>query len=274
MMRLGFFFFVAPVDNIIIFYHRVERDARRTNRQSRGNGNEAARIHMPRAVTLALVISASAVVLAIGVAIARNQPHFMGNTQQAQSKTTQNPQPMSANMIRVSFGAGCFWGTENYFKKQFGTRISNVLVGYQGGQPANPSYKAVCSGTTGHAEVISFTYNPAQVDFRDLFAFFLRMHNPTTLNRQGNDKGSQYRSAVFVYTPEQKEVAESVIADANTPGSAWNGKMHKAHGAGAVVTTTVEDGNASHFYPAEDYHQAYLEANPGGYCNHRIYIPE
>ena len=176
-------------------------------------------------------------------------------------------------MQQVSFGAGCFWGTERYFQKTFGGKgISSLRVGYQGGAKPSPTYKEVCSGSTGHAEVLHFQYDPAVVSFDALLNFFFRMHNPTTLNRQGNDRGSQYRSAVFYYTPEQKAAAEAAIAR-------WNGgeprlleKLRAAHGADAKVVTTVE--KATEFWPAEDYHQQYLEANPDGYCNHRIYIRE
>ena len=173
---------------------------------------------------------------------------------------------------RATFGAGCFWGTERYFKKEFGAQLHDAFVGYTGGSIDNPTYKQVCSGTTNHAEVLSFTFDPAATPYASLLSFFFRMHDPTTLNRQQGDRGTQYRSAVFYHTPEQKDLAERMILDFNTRGSALNQKLQKAFGPQATVVATVESG-AGPIYRAEDYHQQYLDANPTGYCSHKIYMP-
>eukprot|EP00760_Papus_ankaliazontas_P011778 PhM_4_TR15032/c0_g1_i1/m.61479/K07304/msrA; peptide-methionine (S)-S-oxide reductase len=158
-------------------------------------------------------------------------------------------------MKRTAFGAGCFWGTEKFFRREFGSRVQNVSVGYMGGAKPNPTYEDVCTGTTGHAEVFYVEYNPAQVDYKDLVRFFFRMHDPTTANRQGNDRGTQYRSAIFVYDDEQRVMAKEVMAEL-------------ASRFPSPIVTTVEDGGV--YYKGEGYHQQYLEANPGGYCMHKL----
>ena len=193
------------------------------------------------------------------------QPKHAKQQQQQRSPGAMQP-------TRATFAAGCFWGTERYFKKQFGDKISQATVGYQGGAVAAPSYEQVCTGTTNHAEALTFTFDPARVQYRELLAFFFRMHDPTTLNRQQNDRGTQYRSAVFFHTPEQRELADQMIAEFNTAGTELHTKLTRAHGPHARVVTTVEDGNSTPFWPAEAYHQAYLDAHPSGYCSHRIYF--
>jgi len=128
------------------------------------------------------------------------------------------------------------------------------VSGYAGGTAANPSYELVCSGATGHAEVVQVTFDPGTVSFRDLLDVFFTIHDPTTPDRQGNDVGTQYRSAVFYATEEQKQVADAVIADL-TSRKVWDAPI-----VTEVVPLTV-------FYPAEDYHQGYFRNNPGqGYC--------
>ena len=128
------------------------------------------------------------------------------------------------------------------------------MSGYAGGTAANPSYELVCSGATGHAEVVQVTFDPGTVSFRDLLDVFFTIHDPTTPDRQGNDVGTQYRSAVFYATEEQKQVADAVIADL-TSRKVWDAPI-----VTEVVPLTV-------FYPAEDYHQGYFRNNPGqGYC--------
>lgn len=199
---------------------------------------------------------------------------FMGN--ESSSSLKKNPiQTGDKNdpkmNSRCTLALGCFWGSEHYFKKRFGTKIAEVQVGYVGGTVASPNYRQVCSGSTGHAEAVTFKFDPNQVSYNELLKFFFSVHNPTTQNRQGNDTGSQYRSAIFFHTPEQKELADQLIKSFNTPGSVENNLLTKAHGCNARVVTTVEDGSQT-FYSAEDYHQGYLEANPGGYCNHKIYF--
>ena len=152
----------------------------------------------------------------------------------------------------VTLGGGCFWCTEAVFTELRG--VDKVLSGYAGGHVNNPSYKEVCTGTTGHAEVIQFTYDPAQISFKELLEVFFTVHDPTTLNRQGADVGTQYRSAIFYHTPEQKAVAEQVIKEINA-AKIWD----------APIVTEVT--HFAKFFEAEDYHQDYFALNPEqGYC--------
>lgn len=150
---------------------------------------------------------------------------------------------------------GCFWGMEEVFRKIPG--VVSTQVGYTGGQSKNPSYHEVSSGSTGHAESIKIDYDPALISYESLLKFYFRAHDPTSLNRQGNDVGTQYRSAIFYSTPEQKKIAESVIALVN-----------KSKKWGKPVATKLEP--ASVFYPAEEYHQKYLVKNPNGYNDHYL----
>ncbi len=150
------------------------------------------------------------------------------------------------------FAAGCFWGTEEYFRRLPGVLATDV--GYSGGKTINPSYKEVCAGNTGHAESLKIEFDPTKIAYRDLLRHFFRMHDPTQVDRQGNDVGSQYRSAVFYSSEEQRKEAEALIAEMNASGS-----------YGRPIATEVT--KASPFYPAEDYHQDYLRKNPGGYCH-------
>lgn len=167
----------------------------------------------------------------------------------------------AAGLRPACFGAGCFWGTQKFFAKEFGAALSKPRVGYMGGKTTSPTYEAVCTGKTGHAEVLFFHYDPAAVDFADLCRFFFRMHDPTTLNRQGNDRGTQYRSAIFYFDDEQKETAKAVVQEVT--------EKH-FEGDDKAIKTTLEEAKAEEFYEGEPYHQDYLEQNPGGYCNHRL----
>lgn len=151
------------------------------------------------------------------------------------------------------FGGGCFWCTEAVFKMLKG--VASVMPGYAGGTTPNPTYEAVCSGRTGHAEVIRIEYDPTQVSFKTLMTIFFATHDPTTLNRQGADVGTQYRSTILYTTDKQKEEAEAMIKeiDASTD-------------KGDPVVTTVEP--LKEFYEAETYHQDYFAKNPeNAYCN-------
>ncbi len=150
------------------------------------------------------------------------------------------------------FAAGCFWGTEGYFRQLPG--VLSASVGYTGGSTVNPTYEEVCTGKTGHAEAIEILFDPERISYQDLLRHFFRMHDPTTKNRQGNDIGTQYRSAVFCFSPSQKEVAGALVAELDRSGQF----------SGPVVTEIVP---AEIFYPAEVYHQQYLAKNPGGYCH-------
>ncbi|HXC38217.1 MAG TPA: peptide-methionine (S)-S-oxide reductase MsrA [Burkholderiales bacterium] len=152
----------------------------------------------------------------------------------------------------ATLAGGCFWCLEAVYDELKG--VQSVESGYMGGAVDRPSYEAVCTGRTGHAEVVQVTFDPKVVSFRELLDVFFVIHDPTTLNRQGNDMGTQYRSAVFYHSPEQKKVAEEAIAAVNESG-AW--------GAPAVTEVTP----AAKFWIAESYHQEYFARNPGqGYC--------
>lgn len=150
------------------------------------------------------------------------------------------------------FGGGCFWCTEAVFTMMKG--VSKVVPGYAGGTTANPTYDDICTGTTGHAEVVRVDYDPTQVRYEDLFTVFMGSHDPTTLNRQGNDVGTQYRSVVFYTTDEQKEIAEKYIKDANSSNA----------GGDPIVTEVVP---LTTFYEAENYHKDYYANHQNaGYC--------
>ncbi len=158
----------------------------------------------------------------------------------------------SARTEVATLAGGCFWCLEAVYDQLKG--VQSVESGYMGGQVKNPSYQAVCTGQTGHAEVVQITYDPQVVTFKDLLDVFFTIHDPTTLNRQGNDVGTQYRSAIYYHTPEQKTTAEAVIAAVNA-SRVWD----------APVVTEVTAADT--FYIAEDYHQEYFVNNPTqGYC--------
>jgi len=151
------------------------------------------------------------------------------------------------------FGGGCFWCTEAIFNELRG--VMSVMSGYAGGTVKNPTYEQVCTGTTGHAEVIRIEYDPAQIAFHDLLTIFFATHDPTTLNRQGNDVGTQYRSVIFYTTEEQEREAQKFI------------KNLDAGGIGQPVVTEVVPLPGGGFYPAEDYHRDYFKKNAGApYC--------
>ncbi|MEN3332093.1 MAG: peptide-methionine (S)-S-oxide reductase [Blastocatellia bacterium] len=147
----------------------------------------------------------------------------------------------------ATLAGGCFWCLEAVFKDLRG--VDSVVSGYSGGSVMNPTYQQVCSGTTGHAEVVQVTFDPQTVTFREILEVFFTIHDPTTLNRQGADDGTQYRSAIFYHSPEQREVAEQVISEL-TAEQLWRDP---------VVTEVTP---LTKFYAAEDYHQDYFERNP------------
>jgi peptide-methionine (S)-S-oxide reductase len=152
----------------------------------------------------------------------------------------------------ATLAGGCFWCLEAVYENLQG--VLKVESGYMGGQTANPTYRDVCSGTTGHAEAVQVTFDPAVVGYSDILDVFFVIHDPTTLNRQGNDVGTQYRSAIFYHNPEQKRVAEAKIAQLTAEGLF----------DGPIVTEVTAAGP---FYKAEDYHQGYFRAHPEqGYC--------
>lgn len=161
-------------------------------------------------------------------------------------------QSKGSQMEKATFGAGCFWCVEAVFEELKG--VSSVVSGYAGGERPNPTYKEVCSGKTGHAEVVQITYDPAVVSFEKLLSVFFKTHDPTTLNRQGNDIGTQYRSVIFFHSKDQQQTAARVIAELNKAGAFSN----------PIVT---EVSAYTEMYEAEDYHQEYY-ANNGNqpYC--------
>ena len=161
--------------------------------------------------------------------------------------------PFPQGMEMVVFGMGCFWGAERKFWQLDG--VFSTSVGYAAGSTPNPTYKEVCSGMTGHNEVVLVVFDPKVISYSDLLKTFWESHNPTQGMRQGNDAGTQYRSGVYVYSDTQKQEAE---ASRNAYQEALN-----AAGYGKITTEILD---ASEFYYAEDYHQQYLAKNPGGYC--------
>jgi peptide-methionine (S)-S-oxide reductase len=163
-----------------------------------------------------------------------------------------DPTDKSPKQEVATLGGGCFWCLEAVYEQVRG--VDKVVSGYTGGSVPNPTYRQVCSGVTGHAEVVQVTFNPAQISFREILEIFFVIHDPTTLNRQGADAGTQYRSAIFYHDPEQKEIARQTIHDLNGAGL-WSKP---------IVTQIVPQET---FYPAEDYHQGYFQANSGQpYC--------
>ena len=155
-------------------------------------------------------------------------------------------------MAKAIFGAGCFWGVEAAFRRIDG--VTDTTVGYAGGHTSSPSYRQVCSGTTGHAEVVEVKFDPAQVSFSNLLDVFWQMHDPTQLNRQGPDVGDQYRSVIFFHSREQEVEA---LASKNRLDT--SGELSRP------VATLIEQ--APTFWPAEEYHQRYLEKNNAAACN-------
>ncbi len=158
-------------------------------------------------------------------------------------------------MKRAAFGAGCFWGVEFAFSRLDGVR--ETTVGYMGGQTENPSYEEVCTDTTGHAEVVLVEYDPDVIGFRKLVDYFFEIHDPTQINRQGPDTGTQYRSVIFCYEKEQIAVAEEMIRE-----------LEKSDKYDDYIATEVK--KAQNFYKAEEYHQKYMEKNPAATCHIKI----
>jgi peptide-methionine (S)-S-oxide reductase len=173
------------------------------------------------------------------VSVAQDKPSAPASSGQSQLQT-------------ATFGGGCFWCVEAVFENMEG--VTDVVSGYAGGNVANPSYEQVCTGLTGHAEVCQITFDPKKVSFNKLLAVFMKTHDPTTLNAQGPDHGTQYRSVVFYHSDEQKASAEKMKQELNAAG-AYN----------APIVTEISP--LPKFYPAEDYHQDYYRKHPNaGYC--------
>lgn len=166
--------------------------------------------------------------------------------------TMQNADAQQKKLQKATFGMGCFWCSEALFERLNG--VVSVRSGYEGGHVANPTYEDVCSGTTGHAEVIEVSYDPTKINYDELLEVFWKSHDPTTLNRQGEDVGTQYRSVIFYHSEEQKTLAEKYKAELNNTNA-----------FGKKVVTIIEA--AKPFYTAENYHQNYFNNNKNQpYC--------
>lgn len=160
---------------------------------------------------------------------------------------------MSTHLETATLGGGCFWCTEAVFEQVEG--VEKVVSGYSGGRRPNPTYEQVCTGSTGHAEVVQISFDPTVTSYREILEIFFATHDPTTLNRQGGDIGTQYRSVIFYHSDEQRQTAEAVMAEL---------QASNAYGQ-PIVTQLVP---FEQFYPAEAYHQGYYRANPyQGYCS-------
>ena len=178
-------------------------------------------------------------------AIALHEKHFVNQN---------NPgAPYPENMQQAMFGLGCFWGAEQKFWETEGVYIT--LVGYAAGFTPNPTYQEVCSGMTGHNEVVYVIYDPVEVSYETLLTIFWESHNPTQGMQQGNDRGTQYRSGIYTYSDEQKDQAFKTRE-----------QYQKVLLAAGLSMITSEIIDAPEFYAAEEYHQQYLAKNPGGYC--------
>lgn len=179
----------------------------------------------------------------------------LGCTADGKGKTmTSNEKPKTKTETAILAG-GCFWGVEELLRQLKG--VQDVDVGYTGGESKDPTYNDVKTGTTGHAEAVRIVFDPSVLSYRDLLKYFFRLHDPTTLNRQGNDRGTQYRSAIFYADETQKKTAEEVRVEVDKSGK-WKNP---------VIT---EISKAKPFYRAEEYHQDYLVKNPGGYTCHYL----
>jgi peptide-methionine (S)-S-oxide reductase len=175
----------------------------------------------------------------------------MSKMSSTQSQAAQMP-PVPEGMEQATFGSGCFWCTEAVFQQLRG--VQWVLSGYSGGQVPNPTYRQVCSGTTGHAEVLHIVYDPKVITYPELLEAFWKSHDPTTLNRQGNDYGTQYRSVIFYHTDEQRKLAEE-----------YKQRLDESGAFPAPIVTEIAPFSV--FYPAEDYHQNYFnEHGREPYC--------
>lgn len=207
-------------------------------------------------VSRSRIALAAALVLVSAVAISRavlsdDEPDALVQSSTSAPPASGRAMPGSTREI-VTLAGGCFWSLEALYEQLRG--VESVESGFSGGHVANPTYEQVCSGTTGHAEVIQITFDPEVVSLRELLEVFFTVHDPTTPNRQGPDVGTQYRSVLFYRTPQQKAVAERVIAEIDAQ-KVWGGP----------IVTQVRPFDA--FYVAEDYHQDYYLKNSGGsYC--------
>jgi peptide-methionine (S)-S-oxide reductase len=180
-----------------------------------------------------------------------------GQRKTSENNTAMNNQSVvNTELALATFGNGCFWCTEAIFQRLKG--VSKVVSGYTGGKVKNPTYKEVCTGLTGHAEAIQITYDPKVISFEELLEVFWQTHDPTTLNRQGADVGTQYRSAIFYHTDEQKKLAET-----------YKKKLTESGAFDDPIVTEITP--ISEYYPAENYHQNYYNLNGSApYCSYVI----
>ncbi|GAA6059448.1 hypothetical protein JCM10212_005387 [Sporobolomyces blumeae] len=184
---------------------------------------------------------------------ARLMPTYNGPTLPTAIAASQNlPQPQAGKTEEGIFANGCFWGGEHMVRKHMSKGLIDVKVGYIGGNVDNPNYRQVCSGSTNHAEAYKVIYDPSVVSYAEHVEFFARMHDPTQVNRQGPDVGTQYRSGIFTLNDEQADIAKKVMQE-----------VGDEHYKGKKIATTIEP--AGKWWDAEDYHQQYLHNNPGGY---------
>lgn len=181
------------------------------------------------------------------------EPFVKAGLAKPSKPATTSPATSQLKQETATLAGGCFWGMEEILRKIPG--VIEITVGYTGGKTADPTYKQVCTGATGHAEAVRILFDPAKITYEDLLGYFFRMHDPTTLNQQHNDVGTQYRSAIFYHSEEQRQTAEKVKAQVDKSGK-WKRP---------IVTEITK---ASEYYPAETYHQDYLQKNPDGYNCH------
>ena len=201
---------------------------------------------------LAVVVAALAL---LGVGRAWSQAPPTPAVQGTPGGSETSGQPGAAHREVATLAGGCFWGMEEILRQIPG--VASTRVGYTGGTTSNPTYPEVHAGDSGHAEAVEVVFDPTKISYAEILGYFFRMHDPTTRNRQGNDVGTSYRSAIFYHSDAQRQTAEEVKARVDGSGK-WKAP---------VVTEIVA---ASEFWPAEEYHQKYLEKNPGGYTCHYL----
>ncbi len=202
---------------------------------------------MPKRYRL-LATAAMAILVAAGVLIFRGEEAM---SEEPAAKPVQEAKS-AENLSLATFGSGCFWCTEAVFQQLEG--VQTVTSGYTGGEVEDPTYEAVCAGTTGHAEVVQVGFDPEVITFKELLEVFWKTHDPTTKNRQGNDVGTQYRSAIFYHDDEQKQLAEE-----------YKKKLDESGAFRAPIVTEITEFKK--FYSAEEYHLNYFKLNPRqGYC--------
>jgi peptide-methionine (S)-S-oxide reductase len=202
--------------------------------------------HMPSRRTLRIALSTLSAVVAFSGAFTTNALHAEPIVE-ADGNAAKEKDNKEKKVEVATFGNGCFWCTEAVFEELKG--VESAVSGYSGGRVPNPTYEQVCTGATGHAEVIQVTYDPEVITFPELLEVFWMTHDPTTLNQQGPDHGTQYRSAVFYHNEEQRELAEK-----------YKQRLDESGAFDRPIVTEIT--KFQKFYPAEDYHQQYFEANP------------